>query len=83
MSSKKIKRLYDRYLKAKITRSLETYKSYKNLFGKIKRSKKLYYQNKLQKFEHDCETTWRVMCCEKLWIALETFIYRNIMQCRC
>ena len=41
---------------------LETYKNYKNLFEKIKKSsKKLYYQNKIEKCKNNIKTTWKTM----------------------
>ena len=49
-SSRKNKCLYEKFLKSKTTKSIKTYKQYKNLFEKIKKgSKKLYYQDKLHK----------------------------------
>ena len=44
------------------TKTLETYKNYKNLFEKIKKSsKKHYYQNKLEKCKYNLKTTWKAM----------------------
>ena len=39
---------------------LETYKNYKNLFEKIKKSSKKH-QNKLEKCKNNIKTTWKTM----------------------
>ena len=60
--SKKKQHLYEKFLKHKTTKTLETYKNYKNLFEKIKKSsKRLYYQNKLEKCKNSIKTTWKTM----------------------
>ena len=52
-------RLHEKFLKHKTTKTLETYKNYKNLFEKIlKSSKKHYHQNKLEKCKNNIKTTW-------------------------
>ena len=49
-SSRKKQHLYEKFLEHKATKTLETYKNYKNLSEKnLKSSKKHYYQNKLEK----------------------------------
>ena len=61
-SSRKKQHLYEKFLKHKTTKTLETYKSYKNLFENIKKSsKKHYYQNKLEKWKNNVKTTWKTM----------------------
>ena len=61
-SSKKKKRLYEKFLKNRIPKDEETYKNYKNLFETIKRrSKKKINSEKLQKFKGDAKKTWSVM----------------------
>ena len=61
-SSRKKQRLYEKFLKHKTTKTLETYKNYTNLFEKIKKSsKKHYYQNKLEKCKNNLKTTWKAM----------------------
>ena len=58
-SSRKKQRLYEKFLKHKTTKTLETYK---NLFEKIKKSsKKHYYQSKLEKYKNNLKTTWKTM----------------------
>ena len=61
-SSRKKQHLYEKFLKHKTTKALETYKNYKNLFEKIKKSsKKHYYQNKLEKCKNNLKTTWKAI----------------------
>ena len=51
--------LYEKFLKHKTTKTLETYKNYNNLFEKIKKgSRKHYYQNKLEKYKNNLKTTY-------------------------
>ena len=53
-SSRKKQRLYEKFLKQRNSKNEETYKMYKNLFEKLKkRSKKLYFQNKLKICENN------------------------------
>ena len=42
-SSRKKQCLYEKFLKHKTSKTLETYKNYKNLFEKIKSSKKFFF----------------------------------------
>ena len=37
------------------------YKTYKNLFEKIKNAKKNYYQRKIELYENNIKNTWKVM----------------------
>ena len=61
-SRKKKQRLYEKFLKNRISKNEETYKTYKNLFETIKkRSKKSFTQKKLHKFKGDSKKTWSVM----------------------
>ena len=61
-SSRKTQCFYEKFLKRKTTKTLETYKNYQNLFEKIKKSsKKHYYQNKLEKCKNNLKTTWKTM----------------------
>ena len=61
-SSRKKQRIYEKFLKPKTTKTLETYRSYKNLFEKIRKSsKKHYYQNKIEKCKNNLKTTWKTM----------------------
>ena len=49
-ASKKKQRLYEKFLKNRTPKNEETYKTYKNLFGTVKkRSKKTFYSRKLKK----------------------------------
>ena len=61
-SSRKKQRLYKKFLKQRNSKNEEAYKMYKNLFEKLKKqSKKLYFQNKLNKCENDTKNTWKIM----------------------
>ena len=61
-SSKKKQRLYEKFIKNRTPKNEETYKTYKNLFGTIKKtSKKKFYSEKLRKFKGDAGKTWAVM----------------------
>ena len=61
-SSRKKQCLYEKILKNKTKKALETYKQYEFLFEKIfKRLKKVYYQYKIQKCENNIKTTWKTI----------------------
>ena len=61
-SSKRKQRLYEKFFKKRSDKNYETYKIYKNLFGKLKKqSKKLYFQNKLTQYENNITNTWNAM----------------------
>ena len=60
-SSRKKQHLYEKFLKHKTTKTLETYKNYKKRFEKIKNSSKKHYQNKLEKCKNNIKTTWKTM----------------------
>ena len=58
--SRKKKHLYEKFLKHKTAKTLETYKNYENLFEKIlKSSKKHYCQKKLEKCKNNIKTNWK------------------------
>ena len=60
--SRKEQHLYEKFLKNKTTKSLETYTQHKTLFEKIlKMSKKLCYLKKLQKCQNNIKTTWKII----------------------
>ena len=57
-SSRKIQRLYEKFLKQRNSKNEEAYNMYKNLFEKLKKlSKEVYFQNKLKKFENNIKNT--------------------------
>ena len=61
-SSKIKQKLYIKYLKNKTLNSELEYKTYKNLFEKLKRKAKTnYYQQKLQQNINDPKKTWEIM----------------------
>ena len=61
-SSKRKQHLYEKCFKKRSDKNYETYKIYKNLFGKLKKqSKKLYFQNKLTQYENNITNTWNAM----------------------
>ena len=62
-SSRKKQRLYEKFLQNKTTKRLANYKQYyKTFIWKIrKRSKKLYLEKKLQKYENGIKTTWKII----------------------
>ena len=61
-SSKHKQRLYERYLKIRSKENEKTYKTYKNLFKRIKKNaKKNYYRDKIKLFENDIRNTWKIM----------------------
>ena len=60
-SLRKKQRLYEKFLKHKTSKTLETYKNYKNSFEKILKSSKKHYQNKLEKCRNNLKTTWETM----------------------
>ena len=58
-SSKRKQKLYEKFFKERSYENEKQYKTYKNVFEKIKKnSKKLYYQDKLSKFQTDVKRTW-------------------------
>ena len=58
-SSKRKQMLYEKFLKHNTPINEANYKTYKNLFGTIKRkSKKRFYSEKLIKFQGDARKTW-------------------------
>ena len=60
--SRKKDRLYEKFLKQRTSKNEEAYKTYKNLFEKLKKqSKMLYFQNKLKKCQNDIKNTWKIM----------------------
>ena len=61
-SSKRKQRLYEKYLKIRSKENEKTYKTYKNLFERIKKNaKKNYYRDKIKLFENDVRNTWKIM----------------------
>ena len=61
-SPKRKQHLYEKCFKKRSDKNYETYKIYKNLFGKLKKqSKKLYFQNKLTQYENNITNTWNAM----------------------
>ena len=61
-SSKKKQRLYEKYLKKRTTENEKIYKTYKSLFESIKKkSKKLYYSEKLLKLQGNAKHVWKVI----------------------
>ena len=61
-SSKRKQRSYEKFLKRRTRENENHYKTYKNLFEKIKKnSKKNYYQRKLELNENNIKNTWKVM----------------------
>ena len=61
-SSKRKQRSYEKFLKRRTIENENHYKTYKNLFEKIKKnSKKNYYQRKLELNENNIKNTWKVM----------------------
>ena len=61
-SSKRKQRLYEKFLKRGTIENENHYKTYKNLFEKIKKNaKKNYYQRKLELSENNIKNTWKVM----------------------
>ena len=61
-SSKRKQKLYERFLKHKTYRNEKIYKTYKNIFEKIKKlSKKLYYSNLLNESLSNSKKTWDTM----------------------
>ena len=60
--SKKKQRLYEKYLKKRNPEYGKVYKNYKSFFESIKKkSKKLYYYEKLLKLQGNAKQTWKVM----------------------
>ena len=61
-SSKKKQRLHEKYLKKRTTENEKIYKTYKSLFESIKKkSKKLYYSEKLLKLQGNAKHVWKVI----------------------
>ena len=61
-SRRKKLKLYKLYLSDKTGLNFSNYKSYRNLFNKlIKASKKLYYENELQKNQKDPKAMWKIL----------------------
>ena len=58
-SSKRKQKLYEKFFKKRNLANEMAYKSYKNLFEKLK--KKNYYQDKLKKCEGNIKSTWKIM----------------------
>ena len=60
--SKRKQHLYEKCFKKRSDKNYETYKIYKNLFGKLKKQlKRLYFQNKLTQYENNITNTWKAM----------------------
>ena len=61
-SRRKKLELYKLYLSDKTALNFSNYKSYRNLFNKlIKASKKLHYENELQKNQKDPKAMWKIL----------------------
>ena len=61
-SSKRKKRLYEKFLKNKTYSNEINYKTYKNLFETIKfKSKKSYYANLINMYKNNIKKTWQVI----------------------
>ena len=61
-SSKKKQKLYEKFLKKGTKKNEEIYKTYKNLFERVKKySKKSYYQDQLFKYKDNIKKTWGVI----------------------
>ena len=61
-SSRQKQKLYIKFLKNKTLISENEYKSYKNMFEKLKRkSKQSYYINLLRKHQYNSKKTWEIM----------------------
>ena len=61
-SSKRKKRLYEKFLKKRTIENENSYKSFKKLFESIKiKSKKNHYANLLNKYQNDIKKTWQVI----------------------
>ena len=61
-SSKRKQRLHEKYLKIRSKENEKTYKTYKNLFERIKKNaKKNYHRDKMKLFENDIRNTWKIM----------------------
>lgn len=61
-SSKKKQKLYIKFLKTGTENAQSKYKTYKNLFEKIKqKAKKLHYKKLLNKYSNDSKKTWDII----------------------
>ena len=61
-SSKRKKKLYEKFLKHGTRETELAYKSYENLFESLKKkAKKKYYSEKRSKYKHDAKKTWSIM----------------------
>ena len=61
-SSRKKQRLYEKYLKKRNNETLKSYKDYEKLFEIIKkRSRKIYYQDRLLNCKNDSRKTWNII----------------------
>ena len=61
-SSKQKQKLYIKYLKSKTFNNEQKYKSYKNLFERIKfKSKQNYFASRLKKHQYNARETWKVI----------------------
>ncbi|XP_065652985.1 uncharacterized protein LOC136080294 [Hydra vulgaris] len=61
-SSKIKQKLYIKYLKSKSEKHKQNYKTYTNLFEKLRKSaKKNYYSNLLNKYKHHSKRVWQIM----------------------
>ena len=61
-SSKRKQKLYEKFLKKRNLANEMAYKSYKNLFEKLKKnSKRSYYQEKFKKCKGNIKSTWKIM----------------------
>ena len=61
-SSKRKQKLYEKFLRRRNLKNETAYKTYKNLFEKLKKnSQRSYFQEKLKKHEGNIKHTWKVM----------------------
>ena len=61
-SFKRKQRFYEKYLRIQSKENEKTYKTYKNLFERIKKNaKKNCHRDKIKLFENDIRNTWKVM----------------------
>ena len=61
-SSRRKQKLYVKFLKSKTTESEDEYKSYKNIFEKLKKkSKQLYYIDQMHKYQQNSKMKWQII----------------------
>ena len=61
-SSKQKQRLYNKFLKHRTYTNETNYKTYKNLFEKIKKvSKKVHYSKLLNMYQSNAKKTWQII----------------------